>query len=72
MGWAEWGEERDEFVSENGQVRCSECGALMLNVTVPEDGDDLCVFWCPRCETMSFVDRPLGALGGGNDAAGGV
>lgn len=39
-----------------GYVLCPECRAVMLDVTTEKDGDDLDVYWCPRCGVTLFVD----------------
>lgn len=41
-----------------GYVLCPNCGAVMLDVTEEEDGEDLEVYWCPRCGEVLFVDVP--------------
>jgi len=39
-----------------GYVLCPDCRAVMLDMTTDEDGDDLDVYWCPRCGETLFVD----------------
>lgn len=45
-------------VTVEGYVLCPSCEAVMVDVTTDEDGEDLEVYWCPRCGKMLFVDVP--------------